>query len=580
MSAGGFAPLWGLIVTSLLPWLRGLSMAVIAEIVVSLLVLNFLWDFIPYHYIHWRRDNVKGQVPPRYPSLIPYLGSVLELALDHRNFGRRISFYRGKLTANRVRLMGRDYYYLQDREALEKMFRDESMSSAIEIYAYSQYNVFGISRKAANITRTDNSGPFPQPHPLSNVFPHNRVEALTHGVSFRGLTGPGLRPLTQRYTKRVPMNFKDFATEWSEFGDLARFFRERVGEPILRAILGPTMFRLNPTFLEDLFEYDKALPYYAYCMPRFLMPKAYRVRERLADQFKLWYQYAREHADPSLIDADGDGDPIWGSEMMRNRQQLLHADEHDDDTLAHLDTGLAWASVGNLVPTTMLSVYHIFRDRGLLRRVRHDLQEYLSTQTQTIHELDPQQLAKDVPLLSSIYAETMRLYIRIYSMYSSPHEEVHVGKWKLPKGALALVTSHPNHMDASFWNTRDGKHPVETFWADRFMVDPFDPSSGPINPKCNDTLPRPKEASSDQKPYFSMEGCQGAWLPYGGGHAMCPGRFFAKAIIVFTTALLVHEYDFEYLATAELTNTRYGFGIADLKKPVPFRIRKRRDLHL
>lgn len=164
----------------------------------------------------------------------------------------------------------------------------------------------------------------------------------------------------------------------------------------------------------------------------------------------------------------------------------------------------------------MLSVYHIFRDEELLRRVRHDLEEFLSKQTRTIHEIDPQQLAKDVPLLSSIYAETMRLYIRIYSMYSSPYEDVNLGRWVLPKGVLALVMSHPNHMDALFWNTRGGKHPVQTFWADRFMVDPSDPGSGPINPECYKTAPWHEQPRSEKKPYFSLEGCQGAWLPYGG----------------------------------------------------------------
>ncbi|KAK5625606.1 hypothetical protein RRF57_001322 [Xylaria bambusicola] len=245
----------------------------------------------------------------------------------------------------------------------------------------------------------------------------------------------------------------------------------------------------------------------------------------------------------------------------------------------------------------MLSVYHIFQNEELLRRVRHGIQEYLSTQSGTIHDVDPQHLAKEVPILSSVYAETMRMYINIYSMYSSPYEDVNLGKWVLPKGAHALVMSHPNHMDASFWNTRNGKHPVQTFWADRFMVDPCDPNSGPVNPELCKT-PRQEKPSSEQKPYFSLEGCQGAWLPYGGrflnpddslyriasdqvspsplgGHGMCPGRFLAKAIIVFTSALIVSEYDLEFKGALEFTNTRYGFGIADLKNRVPFRIRKR-----
>lgn len=160
----------------------------------------------------------------------------------------------------------------------------------------------------------------------------------------------------------------------------------------------------------------------------------------------------------------------------------------------------------------MFSSFHVFKDQELLDRVRQDIQEYLGDQS--IHEADPITLVKAIPLLSSVYAETLRLYIKVYSLYRSPHEDVPLGKWILPKGALAVLNSGPSHMDADFWNTKDGEHPVECFWSKRFLIDPSDARSGPVRPELR--KPTNEKAVVDKKPYYSTEGCDGAWIPYGG----------------------------------------------------------------
>ncbi|KAI1204974.1 Pfs, NACHT and ankyrin domain protein [Annulohypoxylon truncatum] len=473
--------------------------------------------------------------------------------------------------------MGTTYYYFQDRETLEKLFKHKALSSAIDMYGFRNSKILGASKESSTVYSADNSGPFPQPHPNSNVLPHNRVDHITHSLAFRGLTGPGLQPATRRFAKEMPRKFAEqgITEDWTEMGDFAQFFRHNLGPSGVQCIFGPTMLRLNPTFVQDIFEFDRLFPKFAPGLPYFMMPKNYDFRERLACQFKTWYQYARKHFDPSLIDADGDGDPIWGCAMMRSRQALLlKADKHDDDVLSHLDVGLSWATIVNVVVTTMFAVYHIFQDKDLLARVRHDLKEYLTGRS--VQDVDPQKLARDVPLLSAIYAESMRVYIKVYSAYSSAHEDIDLGKWVLPKGALALVNSEPSHMDKTFWNTKNNMYPVETFWADRFMVNPSDPTSGPVNPDIWDRSMRFEKADTGGKPYFSMEGCQGSWIPYGGGFSMCPGRFLVKSIIILTCGFLAMEYDIEILTDSiEFTNYRYGMGVEDMKHPLPFRIRKR-----
>lgn len=184
-------------------------------------------------------------------------------------------------------------------------------------------------------------------------------------------------------------------------------------------------------------------------------------------------------------------------------------------------------------------------------------------------------------------------------MASSPHDDVSLGKWKLPRGATGVVSSGISHMDKKYWNDAGGKHPLSEFWPDRFLVNPADPSSGPV--RSDQIRPmRSRSGDGSRKPYFSTEGLDGVWIPYGGnssyphprifearalisylgGPSICPGRFLAKNVVFFFCALLITRFDIEPLNddSFQLDPWRYGLGAARTKYPVPVRIRKRIDL--
>lgn len=168
--------------------------------------------------------------------------------------------------------------------------------------------------------------------------------------------------------------------------------------------------------------------------------------------------------------------------------------------------------MGNTIPVAMLATIHIFQDANLLRRVRSLVETCLGQRS--LLNLDPQELVQ-IPLLSSIYTEILRLYVNTYCMLSSPHLDVPLGKWRLPKGQVCLLNSNISQMDRSFWNTQDGLHPVAEFWSDRFIIDPANPSSGPITPVAREGYPR-AEQDEKKEPYFSKKGTEGSFFPYGG----------------------------------------------------------------
>lgn len=163
----------------------------------------------------------------------------------------------------------------------------------------------------------------------------------------------------------------------------------------------------------------------------------------------------------------------------------------------------------NTNPSAMMALWHIYKDGDILRRVRNELEGI----SPSMKGIDPKRLLK-APLLLSIYAETLRLYIKTYVMVSSPHSDVSLGKWRLPRGKLGLLNSGLSHMDEEFWNTKGGLHPVDSFWADRFLIYPSDSSSGPINPALR--TGQRSDRAPNQGVYYSTEGIEASWFPYGG----------------------------------------------------------------
>lgn len=480
-------------------------------------------------------------------------------------------------------------------------------SSPIVIYTIALETLFGMKAAARTVYAADNSGPFRKPHPQSNVAPHNRVDFLTHDSLIRGLMGVGLLPAFNRYQKNFTKHLKSTvdqhiqSSDWTSMPDLQQFFRDNLGQSVVESFFGPLLLKVNPTFMEDLWEFDDATPLLSKRLPRWLIPRAYHVRDSLLRQIQAWYRHARLQFKESLIYPDGNGDPFWGSAMMRERQEfLLAADGQDDESLASPDLGLIWVSITNLVPSTMMMALQVFSDPVLLRRIRENLRDSMTvtnsgdTGQAAQVEIDINKAIKD-PLLQAAYAETLRLHVQAFVTRSSAHEPVKIRQWWLQQEQVVMVNSYPNHIDKNSWNEGpDGAHPVDTFWADRFLRDPQDPQSGPLRVNPSE---RESKRESSETPYCSLDGLEGIWIPYGGeckfpslwskaiplwcsqllagGSSACPGRVFAKRVILYTCAYLFSNFDMDVQAGWEMDSSSFGLGTQKPKGKLPFAIRRR-----
>jgi hypothetical protein len=244
-----------------------------------------------------------------------------------------------------VPFLGRDVYVFQDRESIKKIAKHPALTSPMDLYVFSLKYMFGMPQKGLDDYLKDDSGPLAKPYPGSNVPPANRIDFMLHQNFIKQWSGPHLSTTTQRFKRGLESRIDalGFSDEWTTVDDFYTLLAKTVSEAVVECIFGPQLLRLNPGFIDDMWTYDDMIPWLARGVPRWLMPGPYRIRDSLREQIKKWYAAAREEFTESSIEADGDGDPYWGSEFVRYLQKTLSESGQDDDSLSAQDLGTIWA---------------------------------------------------------------------------------------------------------------------------------------------------------------------------------------------------------------------------------------------
>lgn len=131
--------------------------------------------------------------------------------------------------------------------------------------------------------------------------------------------------------------------EWVEIEDLYSFIRDMIFRASTNALCGPHLLRLTPSFVADFWEFDSYSPKLFKDFPRWMIPKAYEVRDKLHKGMKKWHGFARDGYDWKLED-EGLWEEFFGAKVMRDRQMMFRAVEGmSDDAIAAVDLGMIWA---------------------------------------------------------------------------------------------------------------------------------------------------------------------------------------------------------------------------------------------
>ncbi|MCJ1420221.1 hypothetical protein MMC32_006578 [Xylographa parallela] len=474
------------------------------------------------------------------------------------------------------------------------MWKKSTLVPGTKIHLFFLKNLFGMPQKAIDIYAVDNSGIKAQPLPGSNVLPHYRIHHLTHTSMLKFMGGTGLAKWYERWTTIFLEHLQslNIGDDWVEIPDLMDFFSEQFGSAVLESMCGPLLREINPAFMQDLKKYHYEQPKRSKCFPEWMIPQTYAIRRKILSNIKEWHTRARSQAKQNVVVKEVESDRLWGSGFMKNRQAVFEGiKEFDHDAYASSDLGLIWTANTNIVPSAMWMIMEIFKDPNLLHRVRNELETSFPDEDAILQMKFDSQTTKELPLLKSVYAETLRLRIHVYAVRYTGNEELHINTWRFPKEKVVLVATEPAHTDGTFWNTKGGRYPVNQFWSDRFLIYPNDPQSGPHTQKIvstcsqtdqdDDQTPTTRGIKKRVNPEYSIAGTEGMWIPYGGGTRACPGRFFSKHVMIATCAMMVTMFDMQILAEDKALKVNplfYGFGGQHPIGKVPFKIRKKKAI--
>ncbi|KAI0146833.1 cytochrome P450 [Xylariaceae sp. FL1272] len=516
---------------------------------------RYAWKVFRYRQLRRRFhkcDQLQGQVPPTYPTLIPILGNAIDIACNTALFTRVATYYKGRSTSTRVSALGSALYLFQDRATVVQIMRVRSALAPLTTrnilpakFLFRMPESCGL-----NTFRIVNTGALKEPRPESEVTLQNRVNHLRHEEFRQAFGGPELHLTASRFRQSI-------------------------------------MVLLSRSMRPFAVHRDNYTPWLVRMIPRWLNARPYKARDKVLEQIQEWYTYARQASKEHSPENDGSDEMFWGSKLVGRLQgSLVDTGKQSDQAMSAHDLGWIWGAATNPGSAAALALFHIYDDHELLARLRTELHLTDADQVSAtrINEFPD---FKQLHLLSSVYGETMRLYSNVFLVLESPpNKDIPLGKWKLPRRSTGLISSYLAHTDDQFWNTKDDSHPVDTFWAERFLIYPTDPLSGPIKPEIrarrrNEQVEHKRDGvQTTGSPWFSTSHLKGSYMPFGAGAGTCPGRLLAKDLIMFTCALFISEYDVEILAkpldyNLELGPWRYGLGIEQPARPIPARIRRR-----
>ncbi len=66
--------------------------AMVGLIPLAIIIIKYIIDVLLFHYDHTSVSHAKGRLPPRFPSFVPFLGAIFQLALDHRRLTDQVSW--------------------------------------------------------------------------------------------------------------------------------------------------------------------------------------------------------------------------------------------------------------------------------------------------------------------------------------------------------------------------------------------------------------------------------------------------------------------------------------------------------
>ncbi|KAF4917555.1 25-hydroxycholesterol 7-alpha-hydroxylase [Colletotrichum viniferum] len=486
----------------------------------------------------------------KFPTSLSFITDPLALAFATESFLRRLQD--GRRQVFPVSLPGRNLSIALPGEGTRALFRQSKEYVPVPGLFDALTVFFGLTAKDhavfdhRHVTRFELH--HSEGHRTNHVDPSRRIIEHQRRDFTSFLNGDSLKAIMKRFENNFCNELQGQLLDapTTHIPDLYTFIRDSIFKAEVKALYGEMIFKICPSFCQDFWGFYDAFPVISRQLPRWLFPTKYQKRDKMLQNLHAWrIQCKAKHdsSDEGYLDC-GEYEPVWGTLYIRRMVQRHEKLGFSDEGIASALLGYLFVTTANTIPAAAWMILHTLSDKSLTYRMRHE------HSMDNLAHLDLPSLGS-APLLNSVYRETLRLHVAGATGRTSPQ----TGFGSHQAGTVTMTASWLGGLDTTFWNEGavvDGvpKHPVDTFWAERFLNYPDDPGSGPLRkadiypladqfPIISDT----KTTTDDSTATLSTSGLRGHWFPFGGGAWRCPGEALAKNTILVSVWSLLRDFD-------------------------------------
>ncbi|KAL3471727.1 cytochrome P450 [Aspergillus californicus] len=305
--------------------------------------------------------------------------------------------------------------------------------------------------------------------------------------------------------------------EWVEGVSLSQFFESEMAEAALVALMGPRIVELNPGFWPAMWEFARLAPRLMWGLPRWINPKPWQIREEFHGMCRRYVDAAGEEFNWDGPDADAEWEPHYGSRMARELITWAKSNLSPETTAGMVATFI-FGTNANSVPMSTWAMMELIADPELYGAVREECMAASTEDPVTGGRVFNPQKLLSMPLLQSVYIETLRLHVSI-NVTREVTQPITLDGHHLTPGSLIQAPSQIGQYNEAVWGSAG--HPASEFWVGRNLK------------------------HENGKAEFTMAGRTSSFFPFGGGPSICPGRVFAKQEILMTIAALVTRFEIE-----------------------------------
>jgi cytochrome P450 len=310
------------------------------------------------------------------------------------------------------------------------------------------------------------------------------------------------------------------------------------------SLMGTQILKLNPDLVETYWAYDEA---FLLGLPELVYPAGSSARDKLLSAVQKYIEAGHKNYDWDQLD-----NPSWeehfGCRLFRSTLKELKDRGIAIPDQANAIVSLVWATASNSVPLTTWMLMTFAQDSKLALKVRSELAKAVIEEGDSF-TLNIGKLS--TPLLQSVYLESLRLRTSV-TVTRRLTADVVIGGYLLKKDHYVMAPSYLAHTSNELWeppNSTDSS--AKSFQPDRFSSLGSLASSAGEKVAIESATSEVKSSTEESDTQSKVETSHlrrairpENFFPYGGGNAVCPGRFFSKQKILAAAAIALLRIDF------------------------------------